>query len=70
MISVPPRSQQVWEPQSGRHRLDGLFEKDLAQFLPLVGVLRIPFSFLGMRRQMGFDSFGALGRQQAIDASV
>jgi hypothetical protein len=36
----------------------------------MLGILRPPLPYLGVRREMGVDGLGALGRQATVDARV
>jgi len=72
-LTVPPATafgEQVGDPEARRYRLTGSCNKEGAKRLPLLGILREPRLLLGMRRKIGVDGLGALGRQSAIDPGL
>ena len=55
------------EPQARWERLGGALVVGRAQRPPLLGVLRYPFTDLGVSCEIGANRLGAVGRQSAVD---
>jgi hypothetical protein len=62
--------EEVSNLEARRYGPAGLCAESSAQRLSLLGVLRPPLPFLGMRGKIRVDHLGPLGRQATIDPGL